>query len=272
MIDTHLHLFDSLLHPFNKDAAYHPQPHECANLAVLRDLLKAHGVRTAILVAPTVGYNHDLTPLTETLIAARPLLAGVARLRGDEDFDTLKALADAGVQGVRVDLRYDSADHVAWLCDMQAPQRWHHFGWFVQVQADAAIWNLVGPRIALWPLPLVIDHCGLPNVSAGLDQAGFQLVCDLHNRPNTWIKLSGAFRFSKQAWPFADTNIFAESLLALYGPEHCIWGSDWPFVRVKARLDYGAVLDHLSRWVPDALARKTILQHSPLTLLNRSIA
>jgi predicted TIM-barrel fold metal-dependent hydrolase len=269
LIDTHLHLFDPQVHPFNVNTIYHPQPHECASLAVLRDVLAAHGVNKAILVAPTVGYNHDLLPLTESLASAKPLLVGVARLRGDEDLDTLKTLSGLGVQGVRIDLRHDGVSHASWLSDIQAPQRWQQLGWFVQVQADAAIWREAGRCVSQWPVPLVIDHCGLPDVSAGLDQSGFQFVCDLSQRPNTWIKLSGAFRFSKQAWPFEDTNAFAQRLLLLYGPERCLWGSDWPFVRMQTRLDYGAVLDHFKRWVPDVMERKVILQESPLSLLGR---
>ena len=270
MIDTHLHLFDPALHPFNDVTVYEPQSHECSTLAALRRILAFYGVNKAFLVAPTVGYNHNLAPLTDTLEAADLLLTGVARLRGNERMETLAALSSAGVQGVRVDLRHDGAGHAARLTEGGAPQKWARFGWFVQVQADAAIWSDVGATIAQWPLPVVIDHCGLPDVSAGLDQPGFQMVCQLSQRPKTWAKLSGAFRFSKVTWPFEDTDIYARRLLELYGADRCLWGSDWPFVRIQARLDYGAVLRHLSRWVPDALERKTILEDSPISLLDRS--
>jgi predicted TIM-barrel fold metal-dependent hydrolase len=268
VIDTHLHLFDPQTHPFAKDAAYQPQPHECASWGFLHELLANHGMQRAVLVAPTVGYNYDLRPLTNTLRSAARQLVGVARLHGNEKIEDLEVLANAGVQGVRLDLRQDGSDHVAWLMQQGAPRNWQQQGWFVQVQADATIWSQVAFLLAEWPVTLVIDHCGLPDPAAGLDQVGFRAVCELARRPSTLLKLSGAFRFSKLAWPYPDCDVFAQRLFALFGPEHCIWGSDWPFVRIQARLDYGVVLAHLNRWVPDAAARQIILEDTPARLLH----
>lgn len=267
MIDTHLHLFNPQTHTFAPDAPYQPQAHECATWAMLQDLLTSHGVHRAVLVAPTAGYNHDLRPLIDTLRAAKPQLVGVARLNGREDMAALQTLATSGVQGVRLDLRHDGVDHVNWLSSQHAPQQWHRLGWFVQVQADAAVWHQVVHQLSDWPVTLVIDHCGLPDPAAGLNQAGFVAVCELAQRPNTWLKLSGAFRFSRLCWPYPDCDMFAHRLVTLFGPQRCLWGSDWPFVRMQTRLDYGAVLAHLNRWVHDPAARHIILNESPVHFL-----
>jgi predicted TIM-barrel fold metal-dependent hydrolase len=191
----------------------------------------------------------------------------VARLRGDEDEGALQALAAAGVRGVRLDLRRDGADVVAHVQQRGALARWAALGWFVQLQADAPMWVDAAPQIARWPVDLVIDHCGLPDPAAGLQQPGFAAVCALAQRAGTWIKLSGAFRFSREAWPHADTDPYAQQLVRLYGPDRCVWGSDWPFVRMAVRLDYGAVLAHLARWLPDADARRVVLHDAPARLL-----
>jgi len=267
MIDTHLHLFDPQSYAFADDTPYRPQGNECANWPFLEQLLDAHGVRRALLVAPTAGYNHDLRPLVDVLDRACGRLLGVARLRGDEDDAALHALAAAGVRGVRLDLRGDGGAVVSDRLERGAVGRWAALGWFVQVQADAPIWADVAEQIANWPMDLVIDHCGLPDPSAGVQQRGFAAVCDLAQRVGTWVKLSGAFRFSRESWPHADTDVYARQLLRLYGPERCIWGSDWPFVRMAVRLDYGAVLAHLARWLPDTDARNVVLRDAPARLL-----
>ncbi|MEO7244854.1 MAG: amidohydrolase family protein [Rubrivivax sp.] len=269
MIDTHLHLFDPVHHAFADDAPYRPLPHECASWPELKSLLHRHGVKQAVLVAPTAGYNHNLTPLTDTLRDAGTMLRGVARLRGDESEARLDALAAQGVVGVRVDLRHDGADAVTALSDARQPQAWAQRDWFVQVQADTAIWAQVGEAVAAWPNDLVVDHCGWPDPRLGLQQPGHAAVLALANRGRTWLKLSGPFRFSRQPWPHADTDIYAQRLVAAFGPQRCIWGSDWPFVRLPQQLDYGDVLKLLSRWVPDADARNIILTASPRELLAR---
>jgi predicted TIM-barrel fold metal-dependent hydrolase len=271
MIDTHLHLFDPQRHAFADDASYRPQGNECANWSFLEQLLDAHGVGRAVLVAPTAGYNHDLRPLAGFLAQAGQRLVGVARLRGDEDVAELRALADSGVRGVRLDLRADSAGFVSDLQQQGIVGRWAALGWFVQVQADAVVWAEVATLLAQWPTDLVIDHCGLPDPTAGVQQPGFAAVCALAQRAGTWIKLSGPFRFSRESWPYADTDVYAQQLLRQYGPERCVWGSDWPFVRTAQRLDYGAVLAHLARWVPDADARRMILNDSAARLLGLAV-
>lgn len=267
VIDTHLHLFDPAAHVFNAEAPYRPQPHECATWPALRDLLEAHGVQAGVLVAPTAGYNHDLRPLTDTLALAAPRLRGVARLRGYENDAVLDALEHAGIVGVRLDLRHDGSGEVRRMQDSQAVSRWARRGWFVQVQAQAQTWNDVADELSAWPVELVIDHCGWPDTSVGCRQPGFRAVCALAERPRTWAKLSGAFRFSQSAWPHDDVVPFVRQLVDRFGAQRCIWGSDWPFVRVPQRLDYGAVLGLLARWVPDAEERHAILDDSPKRLL-----
>lgn len=267
MIDTHLHLFDPQRHAFADDTPYRPLGNECANWSYLEQLLDAHGTRHAVLVAPTAGYNHDLRPLVDLLGRAGGRLLGVARLRGDEGDAALQALAGAGVRGVRLDLRRDGVDVVSHVQACGAVARWAALGWFVQLQADAPMWAEAAPRIAPWPVDLLIDHCGLPDTAAGLQQPGFAAVCALAQRPRTWVKLSGSFRFSREAWPHADTDPYARQLVRLFGPQRCVWGSDWPFVRMAVRLDYGVVLAHLARWLPDADARHMVLHDTPARLL-----
>ncbi len=269
MIDTHLHLFDPLRHPFDDGAPYRPLPHECANWTALRDLLRAQGVERGVLVAPTAGYDHDMRPLVDSLADAGGMLRGVARLRGDESDEALDGLAAAGVVGVRLDLSHDGVGEIERLQALGVVDAWAQRRWFVQVQARAAEWAIGGVALFAWPVDLVVDHCGLPDPAEGLDQPGFAAVCRLAKRERTWVKLSGAFRFSRERWPHGDTDLYARRLVRVFGPDHCVWGSDWPFVRMTTRLDYGSVLGLLRRWVPDAAVRERILTDSARGLLDR---
>jgi len=35
-----------------------------------------------------------------------------------------------------------------------------------------------------------------------------------------------------------------------FGPDHCVWASDWPFLRMPERIDYGPLLALLAQQVP----------------------
>jgi len=48
--------------------------------------------------------------------------------------------------------------------------------------------------------------------------------------------------------------------------DNCVWGSDWPFVRVNERVDYGPGLACLRRWLPDSADRHKVLWANPVRL------
>jgi predicted TIM-barrel fold metal-dependent hydrolase len=268
VIDTHLHLFDPVAHAFSADAPYRPRPDEWADWPALEALMDRHDITQGVLVAPTAGYNLDVTALLTLLARARPRLVGVARLAQTEPSSRFDTLSAQGVMGVRLDVQNDGHAAVLGPNASRLAQQCALRGWFVQVQAAAADWVAIAPVLRSWSMPIVIDHCGLPDTRAGLNQPGFQAVLELASSGRAWIKLSGAFRFSRQSWPHADTDPYAAALLNTYGAHRCVWGSDWPFVRLPHRPAYADVLQHLSRWVPDTVQRNAILNASPLELMN----
>ena len=73
-------------------------------------------------------------------------------------------------------------------------------------------------------------------------------------------------RFSARPWPHPDVDRYARKLVAVAGPGRLVWGSDWPFLRIDRRVDYGPHLAQLARWVPDARARRRVLVDTPAQL------
>ena len=54
--------------------------------------------------------------------------------------------------------------------------------------------------------------------------------------------------------------------MAAFGPQRCLWGSDWPFLRAPQRLDYGPLLHLFGELVPDRQVRRAILWDTPRAL------
>jgi L-fuconolactonase len=101
---------------------------------------------------------------------------------------------------------------------------------------------------ALPNLPLVIDHLAKPGIKE-------QRVADWlpHLRtaaacPNVYCKLSGLVTEADwQRWTVADLKPYVQAALELFGPERCMFGSDWPVCELAATYEqvYQALVDAL---------------------------
>lgn len=47
------------------------------------------------------------------------------------------------------------------------------------------------------------------------------------------------------------------------GPDHCVWASDWPFLRMPERVDYGPLLALPAHQVPEEDDRRAVLWDTP---------
>ena len=266
-VDTHAHVIDPVRFPYAADAAYRPHGQEIGPLERYLAVLDSHGVSHAIVVQPTSGYLFDNRCVLDAVARSAGRLRAVirvppARARAHE------SLLDApGVVGVRLDLVGDGVDVVdaadmPWL---QAAMR--ERGLQLQIQCEGDQLTRALAVVAAAGSPVVVDHCGRPVPSRGLAQAGFAALLAL-GRDGHVVKLTGPFRFSEQEAPFGDCDPFVAALLDAFTPDRCLWGSDWPYLRIAGRLDYGPELDLLARWVPDAGDRRRILVETPARLFD----
>ena len=137
---------------------------------------------------------------------------------------------------------------------------------FAQIQVTGDQLVALEPLIARTATRMLIDHCGRPDPAAGIDQPGFRSLLRLAETARTVVKISGLQKFSQQDYPYDDAQIFARQLLRTFGPDRCVWGSDWPFLRSTVRLDYAPLLTLLQRLIPDADARRRVLWTTPRSL------
>lgn len=129
--------------------------------------------------------------------------------------------------------------------------------------------------IAARTVPVVIDHMGLPDAAAGIDQPGFRAVLRLLARGHVWAKLAGADRITRSTGRLRDAVPFMRALAAA-APERLVWGSDWrnlgfhsgtqvhdDAILAHRELDAGELLDVLGEAIPDAPGRDAILASNP---------
>lgn len=87
----------------------------------------------------------------------------------------------------------------------------------------------------------VVDHGAKPPVATGWSQRWADGIAALAANPNVWCKLSGLVtEASWSSWTAADLRPYVDHLLAVFGAERLIFGSDWPVCELAA--SYGQVM------------------------------
>jgi predicted TIM-barrel fold metal-dependent hydrolase len=263
-IDCHNHVFDPARFPYREDTVYRPSGQEIGTAAQFLRVMDAHGVRHALLVGPTSGYRTDNRCMLDAIAQAAGRFKGIAVVDNDVSGTELEALKAAGVVGVAFNPAMEGAEVVTEagpLLDLLAD-----LDMFAQIQVVGDQLVELIPVIERTRMRVLIDHCGRPDVQNGVKQPGFQALLRLADGGRTVVKLSGWQKISQQDHPYEDVHVYVRELLRAFGPDACVWGSDWPFLRAPSRLDYGPLLQLFGEMIPDADVRRRVLWDTPRRL------
>ena len=140
----------------------------------------------------------------------------------------------------------------------------------LQVHLNKADLVEAAPLLRKAGVRCMFDHFGRPDTTKGIDQAGFRDMLEFGRSGEHVVKLSGPFRSSVQGYPYTDTDRFVTACIEAFTLDRCVWGSDWPFVRMDERVDYGPPLTCLYRWLPDEKDRRKVLWETPSRLFGFS--
>ncbi len=267
-IDCHVHVLDPARFPYAPDTHYGPAGQETGTAAQLLQVMDAYGVRHALVVGTNAGYGLDSRCLLDTLGRGGGRFKGIAVVRNDASLADLEALKVRGVVGAAFNVTHYGVDYyagAAGLLDKLAA-----LDLFAQVQVEH---DQLVPLVRMFErsgVRILVDHCGRPTPSAGLDQPGFGAVLGLAATRRAVVKLSGIVKFSEEPYPHADARPYVEALLEAFTPDACIWASDWPFLRAPGRVDYGVLLKLIETLLPDAARRRRILWETPEALFRFS--
>jgi L-fuconolactonase len=206
------------------------------SLADLAPHLAASRIEGTILVqaAPTEAETTFLLDIADKAEVVRGVV-------GWTDFDAADAVARIDALAARkllVGLRpmvHDIADDDWLLGPGLAPRL------TAMARGDLVFDALVRPRhlprllavVGRHPdLQFVLDHCGKPRLATG-DIATWQRdIALLAQHPNIVCKLSGLVTEATPDWQIADLCRAVDHVLACFGPQRMLWGSDWPVVNL----------------------------------------
>lgn len=261
-IDCHNHILDPVGFPYRADTPYRPSGHEIATAGQLVCVMDTYGVRHCLVVGPNSGYGTDNRCLLDAIANSGGRLKGIAVVDHDISLGELGMLKASGIVGVAfnsanlgVDFYRDSAGLIARLADLDL---------ILQLQFEGDQLPSLLPLIQDSPVRLLFDHCGRPNVDKGIEQPAFQALLALGRSGRGMVKLSGYAKFSRQPPLYADAEKYVRALIDAFTIDHCVWGSDWPFIRATERIDYGVLLTVAERLFPEPAGRRKIFWDNPV--------
>jgi predicted TIM-barrel fold metal-dependent hydrolase len=263
-IDCHAHVFDPVNFPYGADIEYKPSGQEVGMPAQLDAVMKTYGVTHALLVQPNSGYGSDNSCMLDTIARGRGRFKGVAIIDFDADLAALRALQAQGIVGAAFNPTFHGTDYYKRSAGLI--ERLAALDMFLQIQSEHDQLSMFVPWIEAIPVRVLVDHCGRPTPQEGLNQRGFQALLRIARTKRVSVKLSGYSKFSKLPHPFEDCWPFVRAIVEAFTLDHCLWASDWPFLRAPQRQDFGPLAELAGLLFPDAAERRKLFYDTPRRL------
>ena len=100
-------------------------------------------------------------------------------------------------------------------------------GWHIEVIASFQTVIESASALADSPIPIVLDHYGLPGDEKPDGELGRRML-NLLSLPHVWMKLSAPYRTGNDPLATKPPSEWLPALVRV-APDRCVWGSDWPF-------------------------------------------
>lgn len=260
--DSHMHIFGpTTRYPMVPDRTYTPPEAPVAAYRIVADGL---GIRRSVVVQPSIyGTNNACT-----LDAVRTLGLDARAIVVVDDNVTdaeLERFHARGARGIRVNMLFRGGVDVSAAERLAA--RISGLGWHIQVLIDVSATPDLTARLGRLGVPVVFDHMGHVRSGYPTRDPGFRAMVELMKQGRGWVKLSGAYRVTREDRPpFADVAPLVRALLEA-NADRCLWATDWPHPGIAIPMpDDGALLDMFGVWVRDSSMRQRIFVDNPARL------
>jgi len=241
IIDSHTHLMtlDTERYPLaDPSSGYQPAFEGSAN--ALHEQMQLSGVSKALAIS-TGFYGWDNSYVLDQHVDNKSWLA-VAALVDPAGFgpsQRLDALVEQGVCGLRIQrhLFYQQP-----LDDPISTPLWcaaSDMGLTVDINATHEEYAAVEARVRAFPQTrFVLDHCGYVSSALVPSENTTAPVRALARYENVYIKLTFLPLASRQVYPFTDVHWMVRELVDAFGPDRCLFGSNFPTVQYSPQTRY----------------------------------
>jgi D-galactarolactone isomerase len=258
--DTHMHFY-SRAYPALPGTLNPPD-------ATIEDYVQVKqwlGIDRTIVVQPN-AYGDDNRATMAGVKALGANARGVVVVKPGVADKELERLTNNGARGIRFMNLLGGTLTFEHMNEMAARVR--PFGWSAIVQLDGSTLPEHKTQLCRLPMDYVIDHCGKFLEPVAPDHEAFQTLLRLVDTGRCWVKISGAYEFSKSGGPNYEDVARLMRALIRHAPDRMIWGTNWPHALAE-KVGYpndAALLDLLLDWAPEEAVRRQILVDNPAKL------
>ncbi len=263
--DAHCHIFGPPeVFPYSDRRRYTPPAAPFEHYMMMLDII---GIDRGIVVQPNV-HDTDNRVSLDAIARSAGRLRGVGRIDDDTTDRDIQVMHEGGIRGIRFEFVAGRRGSTNLPLFERMIERIRPWGWHVELH--------VGPEVlianAAWfralDLTSVIDHMARIQTADGTPQPAFRLLLELMERPNFWVKISGADQRTTAPYPYSDLVPFAHALIEA-ASDRVLWGTNWPhgnmFEHGRTPND-GLLLDLMLDFAPDESIRNKILVDNPARL------
>ncbi|MCF2573333.1 amidohydrolase family protein [Brevibacterium sp. UCMA 11754] len=270
-VDAHCHVFgpgDTF--PFSPLRKYTPCD---ASKTDLFELHQELGFARRVVVQATC-HGSDNSALLDVLRSDPDASRGVVTLTSDIDESALAEMHELGVRGVRFNFVKRLVDHPPYKELRLIADKIRQFDWHIVIYFEQHDLADLEDFFRELPVPLVIDHMGRPDVSAGTTGADFSRFLSFVDRTDSWVKVGCPERLTLDGpWArpgkqelYTDVAPFARRLIAEQ-PDRVLWGTDWPHPNLKSHMpDDAAMLNYLAQITDSDSQLHKLLVDNPIDL------
>jgi L-fuconolactonase len=269
MVDTHTHLYhpDESKYPMRENPSRPPEG--TGTVEHLWRHMKEADVERAVLVQTGSAYRWDNRLVADVARANREYMVGVCNLDAvaEESVAELERLVTGfNVRGLRLEpAQYGTHeyDHAGSVRLFEAARR---LGIVVCAHIGVDHLDALGRLLERFPdVPVVLDHSAYLNHADAPDSERVVRVCAMSRFPNLHTKLTFGVTGSEQAYPFRDTHALIRRVMEAFGPDRCMWGSDFPCEHWLRKATY---VEHLTMFTEamglSAGEKTAILSETPM--------
>ncbi len=260
--DTHMHFYDGS-YPASASATLFPPD---ASPSAYRDVQQALGLQRVVVVQPTT-YGLDNSCQLDAMLKFGHDARGVMVVDAGTTAAELQRLDGRGVVGARFHMLPGGA--VPWE-DLEAVAATiAELGWHIQLQCNGRELPARRAQLTTLPTALVIDHVGRFMPPVGAADPAFQVLCELMEGGNTWVKLSAPYESSLESITnepiddhHADVLLLVDHLVHRY-PERLLWATNWPHPGQDPSPTVDSIARQRDRWLPTSALRQQVLVDNP---------
>ena len=271
IVDTHAHLYhpDETIYPMIEKPSRPPEG--TGTIEHLRRETQKAGVGRAVLVQTGSTYQWDNRLVGATAAANPDWTVAVCNLNpaAAASVGELERLVEnANVKGLRLEptrggnaLYYHAGSVRMW----ESARR---LGVVICAHLTQGFLGQLAQLLEQFPeVPVVLDHCAYPQVGKGIEDEIVKDVAALATHEQLRVKLTFGVTASEQEFPFRDTHPLLRHFIEVFGPERCMWGSDFPCEHWLKKSTYTQHLDVFREELGLSLAvQEAILVQTPTQL------